>query len=339
MAIKVVVVGMGARGRDWVREVRAATGFELAGCVEIDNDVRQNAAAALTVSPETCFKDLREAIEKTGCQAVIVATPPDCHVEPCRIALSRKLAVLVEKPFTIELREAIQLVSLAEQQKAPLLVAQNYRYLRSFSTARQLIEIGTLGRIDLVNCQYYRPPHEMATSLATLPHGVLWGMAIHHLDTLRHMLGSEVTNVTAESFTCADGNIPPGRSLRALLTFANGTRGVYSATYESSGHQFFERGQEFYARFVGNRATLHIFQRWLILCENGKLPRWVRRGPRHVTEEQVLLRQLEAALLEGKEADVSGRDNLKTMAVVEACVRSTAEQRWIDPQLLLNEYG
>lgn len=36
-------------------------------------------------------------------------------------------------------------------------------------------------------------------------------------------------------------------------------------------------------------------------------------------------------------AEVSGRGNLKTMTVLEACVRSAAEQTWINPQVLLNE--
>ncbi len=113
---------------------------------------------------------------------------------------------------------------------------------------------------------------------------------------------------------------------------------LYSVTYESSGHEFFERGQEFYIRFVGERATLHVFQRWLILCETGKLPRPVRRGPRKVTEERSLLNQLERALLAGEEPDSSGRDNLQTMAVVEACLRSANERSWVNPQELLDEY-
>ena len=33
MAIEVIVVGMGARGRDWVREVRSSPAYELAGFV------------------------------------------------------------------------------------------------------------------------------------------------------------------------------------------------------------------------------------------------------------------------------------------------------------------
>jgi predicted dehydrogenase len=57
-----------------------------------------------------------------------------------------------------------------------------------------------------------------------------------------------------------------------------------------------------------------------------------------VTEERILLDQLERALAGSEEPDSSGRDNLQTMAVVEACRRSAAAQAWVNPQELLHEY-
>jgi predicted dehydrogenase len=336
MAIEVVIAGLGRRGREWIREVSSSAAYQLAACVDVDPQALNHAATELNVAPQLCFTDLRKAIDSTRCQAAIVSTPSDAHVEACQTALARGLGVLVEKPFTLQLSEAKQLVATAEQQRLPLLVAQNYRYLRSFRKAKHLIQEDVLGPVGIVTSQYYRPPHDIVPSLARLEHSVIWGMAIHHLDALRHALGREVINVAAESYTLPAGRLPNGASFRALLSFEGGTRATYSATYESSGHQFFERGQEFYTRFVGARATLHVFQRWLILCANGKLPRVIRRGPRKVTEEQVLLQQFERALLHGETAEVSGRDNLQTMAVVEACLRSASGQTWINPQELLN---
>ena len=73
------------------------------------------------------------------------------------------------------------------------------------------------------------------------------------------------------------------------------------------------------------------------MCERGKWPRLVRRGPREMTEENILLHQLKRALLNGEVPESSGRDNLQTMAVMEACVRSAVEQKWINPQELLRE--
>jgi len=335
MALRVVVVGLGPRGHDWLRELQAA-GHEVIAAVDSDPAVLRQTAGS-KISTTKCFGELGEALDKNDCDAVIVATSPDCHVAPCEVALTRGLAVLVEKPFTISLADAVRLVSLAEQNRAPLVVAQNYRYLRSFRTARRLIANGALGPVGLVVCQYYRVPQAMAASLAGLANSALWGAGIHHLDALRHILPQRVTGVLAESFTLPWGTLPTGGSMQVMLSLEDQTRALYSATYESTGHEFFERGQEFYLRFVGERATLHVWQRWLMLCEKGKLPRLVRRGARKFTEERILLDQLERALFAGEEPDSSGRDNLQTMAVVEACVRSAATQTWVNPQDLLNE--
>ena len=125
--------------------------------------------------------------------------------------------------------------------------------------------------------------------------------------------------------------------MRNMLSFENGIRGSYVATYESRGHEFFERGQEFYLRFVGELATLHVFQRWLLLCEKEKLPRLLKRGARRVTEEQILLGQLERAIMLNETPDSSGRDNLQTMAIMEACLRSSENKNWVNPQELLDE--
>ena len=89
MALKVVIAGMGSRGKDWVRELRAAPAYELAGCSDIDQNTLQAAAGALSIPLQLCFADLQTAIEQTNCDAVIVATPADRHTEACNVALPR----------------------------------------------------------------------------------------------------------------------------------------------------------------------------------------------------------------------------------------------------------
>jgi predicted dehydrogenase len=337
MAIRVAVVGLGSRGQDWVREVGTDSAYELVACVDTDRDALQLAAKKLNIPQGQLFTTLSAALNATACEAVIVAASADYHTEICEAALARGLGLLVEKPFTLRLGEAVKLVEMSEQKKAPLVVAQNYRYMRSYRTARRLVRKGALGQIGLIACQYFRVPHEMAPSLARLTNSILWGLGIHHLDALRYILEQKVVGVMAESFTLPQGKLPQGASLQTLLAFENGTRAIYTATYESSGHEFFERGQEFYARFTGQDATLHVFQRWLFLCARGKWPRPVRRGARPLSEERVILRQLERALLHGEEPESSGHDNLQTMAIAEACVRSAQQRKWINPQELLRE--
>ena len=337
MAIKIAITGAGLRGRDWIKEVKATSDFELVACIDIDPAILEATARMFQLSESNCFSDLEEAIRNVRCDAVLVVTPADQHFKDCHTALSYGKAVLVEKPFTTTLRAAHQLVSLAEAKQLPLIVAQNYRYLRSYRTVRQLLKEGRLGRVGIVVCQYYRVPHEMSLAQRTTTQSVLWGIGVHHLDVLRYVLDDVVTNVMSDDFTLSWTNLPKGASIRTMLSFANGTQCFYTATYESRGHEFFENGQEFYARFVGELATLHVFQRWLILCEKGKLPRLLRRGSRKTTEEQTLLNQLKQAMGGNEDPEASGRDNLQTMALLEACLISSAKQTWTNPQELLDE--
>jgi len=338
MAIKVAIVGLGPRGNDWIKQVRSAKAFELGVVVDVDQTVLTRAAQTHQIPKTSCFETLEQAlVGNPDCQAVLVTTPATQHFNDCRTALSHSKAIFVEKPFTTHLAEANELVSVAEERGVPLMVAQNYRYLRVNRTVRQLIREGRLGRIGMVIAQYYRGAHHMSPALKEGTQSVLWGIGVHHLDALRYVLDSEVTKVMFDDFTQRWTNLPKGASLRAMLSFENGVEALYTATYESTGHDFFERGQEFYSRFVGELGTLHVFQRWVIFCEKGKLPRVIRRGKRATSEEQILLSQFERAITSGEQPDTTGRDNLKTMAVLEACLRSSADKKWINPQELLDE--
>ncbi len=336
MAIPLAVVGLGRRGRDWVRTIRAAPRYELVACVDADFQALREAATLLGIPEGQRYARLEAALDAARPRAVIVATSIDRHGEPCRIALDRGVAVLVEKPFTLGLREARQLVAVADAAHVPLMVGQNYRYMRMPRALQRLVAAGTLGRIGLVVCHTYRAQGEASRTLATLANSILWEIAVHHVDMLRCALGQEVAGVMAQRSTPPWSAAPLGASLQALLALEGGTRVAYTATYGSRGHEFFERGQEFYLRAVAERGTLHVFHRWLVWCPRGAYPRLLRRGPRPQSEERVLLDQLERALL-GAEPECSGRDNLGTVAILEACARSIDEGRWIDPRELLRE--
>lgn len=336
MALRVAVIGLGSRGRQWVRTVCSAPRYELVACVDRDRETLRDAAASLRIPARECYVDLSEALDATRPEAVIVATSVDRHVEPCAAALARGVGVLVEKPFALSLREAQRLVAMARDAKVPIVVGQNYRYTRMPQTVRQILERRSLGRVGLVLCQAYRNGSDFPASLGAIPDSVLWETGVHHIDALRYVLGQEVVGVMAQSFTVPWSRFAPGASVQALLVFEGGVRASVCVTYDSRGHELFNQGQELYLRIMGERGTLHVFQHWILLWERGRWPRLVRRGPRPNPEVDSLLRQLEQALRTGDEPECSGRDNLKTLAVLEACARSAAEGRWVNPQEFLD---
>lgn len=326
------VAGLGPRGRDWVRTVRATPGMELAACADPDEAARRAAAHALGLEPRQCFGALADALDGVPCDAVIVATSLDRHVEPCRAALARRLGVLVEKPFALDLGDAGALVAEAEARGVPLVVGQTYRYTRAPQAVRRLVLGGHLGRVGTFGCRMYRGPEQpLAAAVRGVPSGWLWEVAIHHLDALRYVFGAEPARVLARAASPPWGAGPGGAAVDVLLAFDDGMAGSYQALYDSRGHEFFERGQELYLRVAGERGTLHVLNRWLLWCARGRLPRLVRRGPRRETEEARLLRQLAESLRTGARPECSGRDNLHTLALVEACARSAAEARWVEP--------
>jgi predicted dehydrogenase len=97
MAIRVVVVGMGQRGQDWLREIQTNPAYEFVACVDSDKAVLNKLFQG--ASPNKCFTELSEAFEQNKCDAVIVATSPDSHVGPCELALTRGLACAGGKAF------------------------------------------------------------------------------------------------------------------------------------------------------------------------------------------------------------------------------------------------
>jgi predicted dehydrogenase len=321
MATPVAVVGLGVRGRQWARAVEAHPALRLAACVEVDERARLAVQGELALRTDQLHADIESALARDDVQAVVVATPPRHHESACRTALERGVAVLVEKPFTLDLATAIDLVELAEARGTPLLVAQSYRYLRAHRAARAIVRSGRLGTIRQITSRHYRsePDPDIGVDNPTL-----WDLGVHHLDALRDLLGEDPTAVFASGFD-------DGSSVQALLEFGGGVRASYSATRRSSGHEFFEGGKEHYLRVVGERGTLHVLQRWLVLCESGRLPRPVRRGRRRQTEEASLLDELAAAIRGVAGAGPTGRDNIGTMAMLDACVRSMADGAWVAP--------
>ena len=333
--MRVIVAGLGGRGRGWVRELRGMPGVELVACVETDETVLRSSAATLGLDANRCFARLDEALERTPCEALVVATSMDQHVEPCRAAIARGIGLLVEKPFALDAREAATLVAEARAAGVPIVVGQNYRHIRAIRAVRRTLESGALGRPAKFGFRMYRgtlPP--FPPIVTRIPDGIIWELTIHHLDALRYLFG-EPERVLARIDSPRWESARPAAVFDVVLSYGDGLAGTLESFYDSRGHEFFESGREHYLRVAGEHGTLHMFHRWLVLCLRGKLPRIVRRGPRRETEEVKLLGQLRESLRTGREPECSGRDNLGTLALIQACLRSSAEGRWVDTKEIL----
>ncbi|RKP54421.1 gfo/Idh/MocA family oxidoreductase [Cohnella endophytica] len=87
--------------------------------------------------------------------AVLIATPPHSHFEVASAALRKGKHVIVEKPVTESLNEAVQLLELSQMEKKAVTVFQNRRFDSDYLFVKQMLAEERLGRILFVERRHH----------------------------------------------------------------------------------------------------------------------------------------------------------------------------------------
>jgi predicted dehydrogenase len=180
--IEVGLIGFGLAGRAFHAPViRAVPGLHLTAILQ-----RSGAEAAELYSDVRIVRSMNELLAIPGIRLVVIATPNETHYPLARQCLEAGRDVVVDKPFTTSLEEAVSLVQIAKSAKRLLTVYQNRRYDGDFQAIRQLVAAGTLGRIVRFETAYdrYRPQLKPGAWRET-PRpgsGILFDIAPHLID-------------------------------------------------------------------------------------------------------------------------------------------------------------
>jgi predicted dehydrogenase len=128
-----------------------------------------------------------------------ICTPVDAHAPLVRTAAERGIAVLCQKPLATDLGEAQRLVA-ALGPEARVMVHDNWRFRATYRRIREWIDAGVVGDIRRVQLDYVssgmipdasgaRPALVRQPNFRALPRLLVMEVMIHHLDTLRFLLG------------------------------------------------------------------------------------------------------------------------------------------------------
>jgi scyllo-inositol 2-dehydrogenase (NADP+) len=98
-------------------------------------------------------RDYQDILKDPAVEVVVVNTPNETHFSYAAEALKAGKHVIVEKPFTVTVREADHLIALADKQKKMLTVFQNRRWDADFITVRKVLEAKLVGK--LVECEIH----------------------------------------------------------------------------------------------------------------------------------------------------------------------------------------
>lgn len=267
------------------------------------------------------------ALARTHGHDVVAAIDPK---REAREALAWRRPLLVEKPLALDLASASAFVAEADAAGVPVVVVQNHRFVRHWRSLDAALRTLPLGIVDGLTIRRYRPLPPPSPALETLRDAVLWETTVHDVDAVRAILGSEFAWVQADVSGLAWR--PALRGARATLSaeLANGLHIAYEVVWDTRGHEFLLGGDELYVRVHAERGTVHMWYGWLVYCERGRWPRPLARARRGERGEVTLLRQLGSDRIDSAPLLCSARDNLRTIAVVEACARSAAEGRRVN---------
>lgn len=323
--------GVGIVGAGWiVRECHlpsyATAGAEVVGITSRDAERCRSLAAERGIR---AFAGWEELVEEPAIEVVDIAYPPHAQPELIGEILAREAGIrgiLAQKPLAPTLADAEATVRACEEHGVVLAVNQNMRWDHSIRALKRLLEHGRLGapvmaQITMHARVGWMPYADDYTRKAMLI------MSIHHLDAFRFLFGdpSEVMAMVRgapggdgadEMATYAlrypDGLLAVGidntyPSLDQGIEWrVDGSGGTAAGTLGWPDHPW---GSASTLRYVGAEHPGRVLE-----------PRWTGRW--FPDAFAATLAELLAALDSGESPSISGRDNLGTMALLEAAYRS-----------------
>jgi predicted dehydrogenase len=341
------VVGAGFIVRDCHLVAYADAGFPVVG---ITSRTRATAEeVAHTRGVPGVFDSVEAMLDDPQVEVVDIAVPPSAQPGIIRRILEHPRTVrgiLAQKPLAMTVEDGSEIVSGCQRAGIALQVNQNMRYDHSVRALKTLVNSGVLGEPVLATIEMRAIPHWMpwapgGRSLSTFI------MSIHHLDTFRYWLGDPARVLAS---TRSDP--------RTQITHTDGIN-LYILEYDNGVRA--SAWDDVWAGPAREGAAPDLAIRWRFEATRGLAlgtigwPGWPKRVPSTIDYTTVddqgawhrprwphawfpdafagpmagLLKAIETRT----EPDISGRDNLKTLALCEAVLRGAREHRVTVPRV------
>jgi predicted dehydrogenase len=328
MALRLIHVGLGNWGRSWARSVVAQNKeIETVAWVEIIDGVMALAKEQLNLPEASCFSTLEDALAKVEADAVLITADLPGHVPNAQAALRAGKHVLLEKPFAPTLREARELVELAEERGLILMISQNYRFASAVAAVTELVREGSLGRVGPVSLDFRRYVNTVpveADKHYRIWHPLLADMSIHHFDLMRYVLGQEPVEIACTAWNPHWSKYIEPPTGVATITFDGGAVVSYRGSWVSMGPQT-NWGGDWRMEFDEGEVV------WTSRGEQpesvkvrplGKRPRSPKLPDYPLHDRAGSLNAFVQSVRTGELPSSSGRDNLKTLALMFAAIES-----------------
>lgn len=297
------------------------------------------------------YATYQELLADREIEVIDVAVPPDRQPEVIAEVVRHAdhiRGILAQKPLAMSYAEGKRIVEMCREAGITLAVNHNMRYDQSVRAAKDLLNRGWLGEVVLATIDMRAIPHWMPwaqgqRSLSTFI------MSIHHLDTFRYWLGTP-DRVLASTRPDPRTRFPHQDGINLyVLEYDSGCRAAgWDDVWTGPAREGSEADIRIHWRIEGTDGiakgtigwpsypartpstldftTKHLPGYWL-------QPRW-----KEVWFPDAFvgtMAQLLCALEDGTEPEISGRDNLETLALCEAVLASATQHRVVPVQEFL----
>lgn len=236
--LRVAVCGSGNRSRTvWQRHLQESANFELVGVQDPSEESLSRAVEAGAVTPKQTFSELHTMLAETHPDALVACPINAAHASAAEVGLEAGCHILVEKPFTTDLIDALRLNALAEERGLKVGVVQNWRTKDVGRELQRAVSSGVIGQVSHIFFRYLRDrelPH-LPDYLFSEPHPLLYAMSIHHFDLFRFVLGQEIATVEGRSMRPSWSRYEHDSVMQLWLETDVGVAISYAGTFSSRG--------------------------------------------------------------------------------------------------------
>ena len=221
--VRLGVVGLGWWGGELADAAARSGAAEVVACYARTDSARRDFAAARGCRAAGSFAELISADDVEG---VILATPHGTHGAQIREVAAAGKAVLVDKPFTLNVADGRRAVEAAEAAGTVLMVGHQRRRLAAVRRIRAMVDEGSLGTLLLATSVFVVGrgfPATWRSSEHESPLGGMTGLGVHMIDTFHYLVGP-IRRVSAFSNGVLAGE-PLDHATGLLFEFESGAVG------------------------------------------------------------------------------------------------------------------
>ncbi len=212
MSKNICVVGAGYWGENHIRALNRLNA--LKGIVELDKNKLEN---LLNKYPGVQGYSSIENALLGDYDGFIIATPAKTHYDIAKIIMNAKKHLLIEKPMTLSVEEAKELVVLSEKNEVNAMVGHVLLFHPAVKKIKEMIDSGEIGDLQ------YAYSNRLNLGKVRTEENVFWSLAPHDIAIFQYLTESIPKQINAIGSTFLQEGIPD--STLTQLEYENGVRG------------------------------------------------------------------------------------------------------------------